>query len=132
MVEKISWVLNVQVAGGPRASASQAMDVDAYDVITVVIPGGDNATPGTASIEVQPGGAGQVRLLLITSTLYDPALTYSVDGGAQIKLDGLHFLIGSGAVALLGGTQKTFAFTNKAGLDKPASLQIMVGRKAVE
>lgn len=87
MAEKISWTLNVQVVGGPKISASKTMTVDAYDKIEVVIPGGDDTTPGAATVEVQPGGSGQVQFMLITSSVYDAKLTYSVDGGSPIKLD---------------------------------------------
>jgi hypothetical protein len=109
MSEKINWTLNVQVVGGPKISASQTLIVDAYDKIDVVIPGGDSTTPGTATVEVQPGGSGQVQFLLITSSLYDANLTYSVDGGSAIQLDAPQLLMGNGAIGLLGSTQNQFA-----------------------
>jgi len=130
MSEKINWTLNVQVVGGPKISASKTMTVDAYDKIEVIIPGGDDATPGAATVEVQPGGSDQVQFMLITSSVYDAKLTYSVDGGSSIKLDAPHLLMGSGAVGLLGSTQQQFAFSNSAGTDKEASIEILVGRKA--
>lgn len=130
MPEKIVWTLNVQVVGGPKVSESQTIEVEAYDIIKVLVPGGDNATPGTATVEVQPGGSGQVKFLMITSNVYDANLTYKVDGGTEIKLDALQLLVGNGAVGLLGSTQNQFAFSNKAGVNKPASIEILVGRKA--
>lgn len=130
MAEKINWTLNVQVVGGPKVSDSKTVEVEAYDLIEVEVPAGDNTTPGTSTVEVQPGGSGQVKFLMITSSVYDANLTYAVDVGSAIKLDALQMLIGEGAVGLLGSTQKLFAFTNKAGLDKPASIKILVGRKA--
>ncbi|MGH8071777.1 MAG: hypothetical protein ACRERE_42390 [Candidatus Entotheonellia bacterium] len=53
-------------------------------MIKVLVPGGDDQTLGMATVEVQPGSAGQVKFLMITSSLYDVNLTYSVDGGAAI------------------------------------------------
>lgn len=131
MSEKINWTLSVQVVGGPKISVSQTMEVEAYDKIDVTVPGGDDTTPGTATVEVQPGGASQVKFLLITSSLYDAKLTYKVNGGTEaVKLDALQLLMGSGAVGLLETTPQQLAFTNKAGLFAPASIQILVGRKA--
>jgi hypothetical protein len=130
MPEMISWTLNVQVVGGPKLSASRTIEVEAYDMIKVVVPGGDNTTPGTATVDVQPGGTDQVKFLMISSSVYDAKLTYKVDGGQDVKLDAFQLLMGNGAVDLLGTTQKQFAFSNKAGVDKTASIEILVGRKA--
>jgi hypothetical protein len=130
MNEKINWMVNVQVVGGPRISAAENLSVEAYDKIQVDVPGGDNAQPGIATVQVQPGGAAQVRFLAIASSHYDPALTYTVDGGDPVPLDAFQLLMGKGAVGLLGTTLTAFAFTNQAGLDKPASVEILVGRMA--
>ena len=40
MPEKISWTLNVQVVGGPKVSAADIMEVEAYDKIEAVAPAG--------------------------------------------------------------------------------------------
>jgi hypothetical protein len=130
MPEKLNWSLTIQVAGGPGEGASQSLDVEAYDVITVTVPGGDTTTPGTATVQVQPGGSGQVAFLLVKSSLYDGNLTYAVDGGSAVKLDALHLFMGTGAVGLLGTTQNAFVFTNTVAVDKPAAVEILVGRKA--
>jgi hypothetical protein len=136
MPEKITWTLNVQVVGGPRLSASQTIEVEAYDMIEVKVPGMQNATPRTAMVEVQPGGSNQVKFLMITSSIYDANLTYKVDGGSEIiKLDALQLLMGVGALGLLGATANIFTFTNEVGKDntapiQDASIQILVGRKA--
>ncbi|MBN1181693.1 MAG: hypothetical protein JXB49_05345 [Bacteroidales bacterium] len=122
--------IEVLVEGGPKMSAFQSIPVEAYDKIEIDIPGGDNANPGTATIEVQPGGTGQVKFLSVISTLYDPKITYAVDGGNDIVLDAPQLFLGSGSVGLLGTTQNSFVFNNEVGVDKPASIKILVGRDA--
>jgi hypothetical protein len=130
MPEQINWSFNVQVVGGPQLGESKPLTVEAYDKIDVTIPGGDDATPGAMTVDVQPGGAGQVRFFLMISNLYDAKLTYKVDGGAEVMLDSPVLLLGKGAVKLLGATQNQFAFINKAGTTKAASVKILVGRDA--
>lgn len=121
MPETINWTLNVQVVGGPKVSASDAIEVDAYDKIEAVIPASDSAT-----VDVQPGAGAQ--FLLITASSYED-LTYEVDAsGTSVTLDGPHVLIGSGAVSLLGGTQNQFEFSN--GGTEDVAVNILVGRDA--
>jgi hypothetical protein len=122
--------LNVQIGAGENKSVSQSLNAEAFDKLEFKVPGGDNAAPGSKTAAVQPGGAGQVQFVMITSSLYDTNLTYAVDGGGAIKLDSPQVFLGGGNLQLLGATQKEFAFTNKAGLTKPADISIIVGRKA--
>lgn len=128
MSEQIHWTLNVQVVGGPKISRSRTETVDAYDKIAVDVPPQANGNPGQATVEVQPGGVGQVRFLLIESSVYDAEdLTYSVDA-TTIALDTLQVLIGAGAVGLLGAAPQTITFSN--ALTQVAAIQILVGRDA--
>jgi hypothetical protein len=121
MPEKINWSLNVQAVGGPKISASDVIEVDAYGKIEASIP-----AEGSATVDVQP--AAGARFLLITADSYEN-LTYEVDaGGTTVTLDGTHVLIGSGAVALLGSTQNQFVFSNGGGED--VTVHILVGRDA--
>lgn len=131
MPGKIDWSFNVVVAGGPKFSASRSVEVDAYDKVDATIPKKDGSTAGTATVSVQPSGAGKVQILLITSSVYDDKLTYKVDGGTDIKLDQPQVLVGDGAVALLNQTQKEFVFKNELEPAADASIQIFVGRNAV-
>ena len=129
MAEQITWLLNVQVAEGPKASASNSLQVEAYDKIDVTVPA-KAANPGAATVDVQPGGAAQVKFLLVTSSVYDANLTYKVDGGPSIALDAPLVLLGAGAVGLLGATQKQFVFSNAIASSKAAQINILVGRDA--
>jgi hypothetical protein len=128
--EQIHWTLNVQVVGGPKISRSRTETVDAYDKITVDVPPQADGNPGRATVEVQPGGVGQVRFLLIESSVYDAEdLTYGVSVDATpIALDTLQVLIGAGVVGLLGAAPQTMTFSNK--LTQVAAIQILVGRDA--
>src|SRR6266568_1953971 len=113
MAETINWTLEVQIGGGQKKGASQAINVEACDKLDFTVPAGDNAVPGTITAAVQPGGAGRVQFLLICSNLYDANLAYAVDGGSAIKLDSPQVFFGGGSIELLGATQKQFVFTNK-------------------
>lgn len=111
----------MQVVKGPKVSASDTIEVDAYDKIEAVIPVG-----GSATVNVQPDDGAQ--FLLVRAGSYEN-LTYEVDGsGTTVTLDGLHVLIGSGAVSLLGSTQKQFVFSNGGIAD--VTVDILVGRDA--
>ena len=121
MPKKISWTLNVQVVGGPKVSAADIMEVEAYDKIEAVAPAGDSVT-----VNVQPGDG--ALFLLITASSYEN-LNYEVDAsGNPVTLDGTHVLIGSGAVSLLGGTQNQFIFSNGGAAN--ITVEILVGRQA--
>lgn len=129
MPEKINWTTDVQIVGGPRIVVSQTVNVDAYDKIDVVVAEGTDEN----EVQVQPGGPGQVQFILIKSSKYDAALTYSVNAPEassvdRIKLDALQVLIGEGAVGLLGASPQTLYFYNHMGQD--VTIQIIVGRKA--
>jgi hypothetical protein len=128
MPGKIDWSFSVVVAGGPKFSASRSMSVDAYDKVDAMIPKKEGGTAGTATVNVQPSGAGKVQLLLITSSVYDDKLSYTVDGGPAVKLDEPQLMVGDGIVGLLNATQKQFVFTNELDPPANASVQILVGR----
>jgi hypothetical protein len=121
-------ILRVEVAGSSTSSATHTIQAEAYDRIEVTVPGGGNAT-----VQVQPGGSGQVQLLLVTASEYpdDGAgtalLVYAVDGGGAIDLDAPLLLAGGGAVGLLGNVNQ-IVFTNNATDDIDVS--ILVGRDA--
>ena len=132
MSQSLTWKLEVIVVNGPHFSEAQALTLDAFDKVDAVVPAATGATPtaGTATVEVQPGGAGQVQFLLLTSSVYSQALTFTVDGGSPFRLDALLMLSREGVVALLGQTQKQFLFSNLISPAAPVTVSILVGRKA--
>lgn len=128
---EINWTTNVQVREGPRLTIAQTLKVDAYDKIDIVVPGGTVATPGTASVSVQPGTAAQVKFLIISASRYSDQLTYSVSGGASdIALDAPQTLAGAGIIGLLNADPQQLDFANPLGEDQPVSVMILVGRNA--
>jgi hypothetical protein len=126
MSETISYSFTIQVAGGPKVTDVDKIEVEAYDMLEVDVP--DTGTSGgVATVNVQPSDSG-VKLLLVTADSYEQ-LTYKVDSGSAQTLDGPLLLIGEGAVKLLGSTQKQFEFTNA---DTAANtVNILVGRDAI-
>ena len=127
MAVNITSVSEVSVAGGPSISISQTLPVDAYDLIDVAIADG----AADLVVEVQPGSAaGQVQLLLVSASQFNPSLTYRVNdmGNPTHALDRALLLTGAGAVGLLGFAPESLLFTNTTGSD--ITVQILVGRDA--
>lgn len=130
MVE-INFAISTQVREGPSISVAQTLILDAYDLIEVEIPSGEIGTPGQVTVQVQPGGAGQVQFLLIRASQYSAQLTYTISGGStDVKLDAPHILCGEGAIGLLGAAPQVLEFSNTLGSDKPIRISILVARKA--
>ena len=122
---KVAWNMGVEIKGGPRNSLSDDITVDAYDMIEVEI----DKDAVDQEVQIHPAGAEQVLLLMISSDRYGELLKYKVAGtSTEFELDAPHLLIGKGAVAMLGAAPETLVFKN--GLDAPAEIQILVGRKA--
>jgi hypothetical protein len=125
MSEKISWSVFIDVSAGPKLAAKDLLEVEAYDKIAVRLEAG--ATD--VDVEIQPGGAGQVSLLMIKSSIYDAGLTYSPDGGATtIPLDAPLVLIGAGAVSLLADAPQVLRWSNETA--EVAQIEVFVGRDA--
>lgn len=125
MSQKIVWKLDISVVDGPKVSASAEMTVEAYDKLSV-----DVEAESSKTLEVQPGGAGQVQLLLIKSNHYKK-LWYQINsGGNKIKLDSLQLFIGSGAADALGAPLTDLKFENES--EEDAVIEILVGRNATK
>lgn len=121
MSEKITYTLKALVDDGPVLVSTGSLSVDAYDKLIATAPAG-----GSVTVDVQPASGGQF-LVLVADAYQD--LSYEVDGsGTSIDLDGPLFLIGAGALELLGATQQQFVFSN-AGSDD-IIVEILVGRDA--
>ncbi len=137
MTEKITYSINVQVADGPRISESRTLELEAYDKIHL-----DLSSDATNEVEVnlQPGGEGLAKFLVITASCYGDKLTYKVNEAADtnnpdpdlIPLDGPQLFAGEGAVDLLASSPTEpptkFFFTNSTGED--VTIQILVARDA--
>ena len=123
MSEKIRWNVTARVDAGPVLEAADAIDADAYDKLEVTIPDGANKQP----INIAPVKWPSVLFLALNPRKTSPSLNYDLNG-TKIPIDGPHFLVGSGAVKLLGTGDATLKFSNTSGAD--ATIDILVGRNA--
>jgi hypothetical protein len=123
----ISWTFNYQVGGGPGAILSTpVINVDAYDVVKVVIAAG--ATNST--VDLQPDTAAKkVQFVAISADQYDAAkISYTIDKDATVRtLDGPHIFLGSGAVGFMSATAPGAILVTNA-LATPVTLQVVIGR----
>ncbi|MBI1395868.1 MAG: hypothetical protein GC151_07795 [Betaproteobacteria bacterium] len=132
----VTYGMSVQVSGGPQVSVTRSATVEAYEKVDVTVdPGGAGASAVT--VDLQPGPAAQMRLMLIKSSLYGPELTLVASDGTtdsdEIALTEPQFFLG-GAFVLFGGvdpTQLKLRNTHTAGdATKKASIEILVARDA--
>lgn len=126
MVTTMKSTMKVEVAGAGTSSATHTVEAEAYDKIEVTVPAGSTGSPKQVTVQVQPGAAGQVQLLLITADSYSDDLSYAADGGSSVTLDAPQLLVGAGAVGLLGAVQ-SIEFSNEGD---EVGVQILVGRDA--
>ncbi len=128
MAEIITCSHIVQIGAGVQLTTSEAIPVDAYDVVEVEIA--DAAAD--VEVQVQPADApGLLKVLAITSSAYDANLTYKVNGAAAAEhpLDAPQVFTGDGAIALLDANPPTaLFFSNTTGA--PAKVKIIAGRDA--
>jgi hypothetical protein len=127
MPETIVLTVSAEVASGPKLKETRTLSVDAYDKISVTVPDGTS----NLEVELQPGGTGSVRLLIVKSNVYGDALKYTVNAGTTDRvLDQPHVLIGTGSVGLFGAEPTKLTFDNALGAGKDAQIEILVGRDA--
>ncbi len=125
MPETIVLTVSADVASGPKLKEARTLAVDAYDKISVTVPDGTS----DLDVELQPGGTGSIRLLVVKSNVYGDDLKYTVNADTTDHvLDEPHVLIGTGSIALYGAEPTKLVFDNALGDD--AHIQILVGRDA--
>ncbi len=122
MSETINWNVAARADGGPAVIASGAVKADAYDKLEVTVASG-----ATLAVNIAPVNWTSVLFLALNPKQLSDQLTYKANG-IDIPVNGPHFLVGSGAVALLGSGPANLSFMNGAGAD--ATIDILVGRKA--
>ena len=127
-MNNVAWQFQAAIPGGPALTlVTPQIAVAAYDVVNVTIA----ASATGVAVPIQPSTtAGNVILLVISSSQYDAKVTYTVDGiGTSHVLDGPHVLVGAGAVSLLNAVQPPQTLTFDNTLANDINLQIVVGRK---
>jgi len=123
----INWQFQAAIPGGPAFTLNLPnVSVDGYDVVAVTIPAGK-----TLAVPIQPSSpSGDVVFLVVSSSQYDPGLTYTVDAvGVAHAVDGPHLLVGSGAVGLVNGAASPQTLTFDNTLANDIDVQVVVGRK---
>jgi hypothetical protein len=126
MAETINWSVTFDAVLGPSIAASGTQTLSAYDKISIPL----DAAAADIDVDVQPSAtAGDVQLLVITSSSYEAEVTFSADAGTtEFTLDGPVVLIGAGGVGLLGAPPQTLRFANPD--TEPVGIDILVGRQA--
>jgi hypothetical protein len=123
----INWQFQTMIPGGPAFTLNQPnIPVDGYDVVAVTVPAGK-----TVAVPIQPSSpSGDVVFLVVSSSQYDPKLTYTVDTlTVAHAVDGPHMLVGSGAVGLLNSAASPQLLTFDNTLANDVDVQVVVGRK---
>ena len=128
---------NLVIPNGPQLGFQQTLDVDAYDKIDVTVSPDSTTPTNPLAVQLQPGTAGQVKLVAIVSDWYGDNLTYRINQSSappQRKLDQPHLLTGAGAVSFFydpahSADPPSELFFNNAG-SNPAFVQILIGRDA--
>jgi hypothetical protein len=123
----VNWQFQAAILGGPSVLLNQpGIPIAAYDVATVDVAHGVTSV----DVPIQPStGTGKVVFLVISSSVYDPNLNYTVDALAvKNVLDGPHVLLGSGAVTFLNSSAppQKLVFNNTSAKD--VTVQVVVGR----
>lgn len=124
----LNWSITLQVAGGPTINAGlDGVEFEAVDRVDVTI----DADGTEQAVEIQPGAATTVRLLVVVSDIYDAKLSFKASDGstdsAKIVLDAPQVYAG-GAVELFGTDPRQLKFKN-GGTD-PAHVTVFVARDA--
>lgn len=126
MPESIVLTVSAEVTSGPKLKETRILAIDAYDKISVTVPDGTDL-----DVDLQPGGAGSIRLLMVKSNVYGAGLKYTVNADTtEHVLDEPHVLIGTGSVALYGAEPQKLVLDNALGTGEDAQIQILVGRDA--
>lgn len=126
----INLTSQITISNGPKFSVSRALEVEAYDLIEVVVP----ADTTDLEVTLQPGTAGAATFLLVTADWYGAELAYKINtNSADARtLDHPHLFAGSGAVSLVDAAPSSLFFTNSTSSDDAADahVQILLGRDA--
>lgn len=125
MASTVTVNVDVQVLSGPKMSYSLVESVDGYDFFDVVIP----KSTTSKEVPVASVGAGQVRVLFISSDRYQDVKYKPKDSGGilgrEITLSAAHLFLGDSA---LDKAPSSLVFSN-ASAAADAKIQILVGRK---
>jgi hypothetical protein len=119
--------LTVQISGAPPLSVPWSIKADAYDRASVTVGKGQKGT-----LELQPGTAGEILLLVIQSTDYTGNVTFQFGSTASWKIGEPQIVAGPGLMNAItkGGDPKVVSFDNTAGL-ADVTIDVLVVRTAM-
>lgn len=124
MAESMSWNYSLAAASGPAIVNAGVFSVDAYEKMNVRIAAGS-----TQAVTIAPGTWVDVRSLAIATSDTTGTVEVTPDGAASaFALDGPLFLLGAGAVSLLGTGDASLSIENTGAAD--VSIDIFVTRDA--
>jgi len=112
MPERIGYAGSVEVVGGPVINFNTELSVGGYERHTVTIA---PTKTGTVSL----GTTADIQLLVIESSVYDPAITYLIDPEKKTPRPLDRPIALAGGIAGLFDTagSKSFTFTNGTAAD---------------
>ena len=132
-MERISFSVTIQVAGGPSLPIAGTLEVEAYEKFDIAVPPSVAGTNGSAKISVAPVDISKVQLLVIISDINDGTIKFQHSSSSTsppqgvIDLKGPMTLIGTSAVSLLNEIAD-LTFTNSGS--QAARVTLLVGRDA--
>jgi hypothetical protein len=128
----LKTTIRLSLVGGPEWNIEHRQDVDAYDVVELILDAGTT----DRVVELQPAAGARINLFAIQSSLYGSQITFKAsDGGTDsgaIALLGPQ-LYANGAAALFSVAPRSIKLSNAhpAGdATKRARVQILIGRDA--
>lgn len=134
----VSWSTSIQIAGGPTITATQGpIAAEAIDHIEVSVPHAPEIPAVNTTVDLQPGPASSIHLLLIKSSSYGDGtdITFKTNNGTvgsddsePIALRGPQFYSG-GAIELLGTEPNQLKFSNTTGSE--VQIEVFVARDAI-
>lgn len=133
MAEKISYKIDVNIAGELKKAVERSITVEAYAKIEVEVPKKENGNgnAGKATLRSLPGAGNEIGFLLITSTVYNKKLKVNKksDGSEVAVLSEPIALFSSEAVGQLDIPDAQLELENET--DQHATVQVIVGWDAV-
>lgn len=125
MTEKVDWMMSLQVAGGPKVSATKKVELATYSKVAFGIKQGKSA-------QVQLG-AGALNLLFVNASDYTDdqghKVKYTPDSlNKEFTLDAPLMVVSEGTAALLGDLKK-LSFKNE--LNKDITIEIMASSQSI-
>jgi hypothetical protein len=127
---KLNWSVSIQVSSGPNLTiTAPSEEVEAIDRVTV------DLEPGETLLDLQPGSTGQIRLLVIESSIYADELTFFLLEGSTpwptvgIPVNHGPQIYAASTGGLLGVDPKQLMFSNNT--NGIVRVSIFVARDAI-